>query len=119
MIWRINELVGIVSAPTSHCGAAPDECVCQDEYILLTVASTKLYQCGDGLRTAFKIRPDERRQKWEKHAAEIKLLNGMCRNCKGKKKPVRADALDMQRLKGETDELKAEVEELKSAAARV
>lgn len=118
-VQRVNDLFVTVSAPTSQCGAALDEYICHDEYIMLRVTITKLYQCEDVLRRAFKIHLDESRQKWEKYATEIKLLSGMCGNCKGKKEPVSADALDMQKLKPEIDELKAEIEEMKSAAARV
>ena len=79
----------------------------------------QIYEAEASLRTKLITCPFYRCQKREQHAAGIKLVKGMCRNCKKRRQPVRDDAMDMQKLKAEIDELKREVAQPKSAAARV
>lgn len=110
---RVDIMLGIVQAsPLPLTCSGEEDCICHDVYALLRTKIRELADTETYLQKHSIPYPDARRTRWESHAAEIKLLNATCRDCKGKKEVPRGNA-EIGKLRMEIGSFRAAVEGLK------
>lgn len=112
-VGRVDSMLGIVQvSPLPLTCSGGGGCICHDVYALLRTKIRELADTDTYLQKPFIPYPDARKTCWESHAAEIKLLNAMCRDCRGKKEVPRGNA-EIEKLMMEIGSFRAEGEGLK------